>query len=128
LRLVTSNCGRGGNTTLFFQHKNLSTRRGTAPEQYKKMDEEGGGFDGKILRCEAPRLLAITWGEKQSSEVTFELTPQTSGEVLLTLTHRRLDKDRHAERRPRLAHASRDSCRAPAWPRAREFLGYASGK
>src|SRR5690606_35040792 len=65
---------------------------GTPPEQYKKMDEEGGGFDGNILRCEPPRLLTITWGDTQSSDVTFELTPQSNGEVLLTLTHRRLDK------------------------------------
>lgn len=83
----------GGKTTLFFQHKNLSAKSGTPPEQYRKMDEEGGGFDGKVLRCEPPRLLVITWGEKQSSEVTFELTPQHDGQVLLTLTHRRLGKD-----------------------------------
>jgi uncharacterized protein YndB with AHSA1/START domain len=82
----------GGKTTLF-QHKNLSAKRGTPPDEYKKMDEEGGGFDGEVLRCEAPRLLVITWGEKRSSEVTFELTPQTNGEVLLTLTHTRLDKE-----------------------------------
>jgi uncharacterized protein YndB with AHSA1/START domain len=82
----------GGKTTLFFQHKNLSAKRGTPPEEYKKMDEEGGGFDGEVIRCEAPRLLVITWGEKRSSEVKFELTPQTNGEVLLTLTHSRLDK------------------------------------
>jgi uncharacterized protein YndB with AHSA1/START domain len=83
----------GGKTTLFFQHKNLSSKRAQPPEQFRKMDEEGGGFDGRILRCEPPRVLAITWGGEQSSEVTFELTPQTSGEVLLTLTHRRLSKD-----------------------------------
>jgi len=83
----------GGKMTLFFQHKNLSAKRGTPPEQYKKMDEEGGGFDGEVIRCETPRLLVITWGEKRSSEVTFELTPQSNGEVLLSLTHRRLDKE-----------------------------------
>jgi uncharacterized protein YndB with AHSA1/START domain len=82
----------GGKTTLFFQHKNLSSKRGTPPEQFRKMDEEGGGFDGKVLRCEPPRLLTIKWGDTQSSDVTFELTPQSNGEVLLTLTHRRLDK------------------------------------
>lgn len=80
----------GGKTTLFFQQKNLSTKRGTPPEKYRKMDEEGGGFDGKVLRCDPPRLLVITWGEKQASEVTFELTPQHDGKVLLTLTHRKL--------------------------------------
>jgi uncharacterized protein YndB with AHSA1/START domain len=83
----------GGKMTLFFQQKNLSSKRGTPPEQYRKMDEEGGGFDGKVLRCEPPRLLAITWGAEQNSEVTFELTPQQDGKVLLTLTHRRLTAD-----------------------------------
>lgn len=84
----------GGKTTLFFQHRNLSTKRAAPPEQFKKMDEDGGGFDGKVLRCEPPRLLTITWGgEPHQSEVTFELTPQRDGQVLLTLMHRRLGKD-----------------------------------
>jgi uncharacterized protein YndB with AHSA1/START domain len=83
----------GGKTTLFFQHKNLSAKRGTVPEQFRKMDEEGDGFDGEVIRCEAPRLLVITWGGQRNSEVTFELTPQSNGDVLLTLTHRRLDKE-----------------------------------
>ncbi len=84
----------GGKTTLFFQHKNLSAKRATPPEQFRKMDEEGGGFDGRVLRCEPPRLLTITWGgEPHESEVTFELTPQADGKVLLTLTHRRLADD-----------------------------------
>jgi uncharacterized protein YndB with AHSA1/START domain len=82
----------GGKTTLFFRHKTLSTKGGVPPEQFRKMDEEGGGFDGKVLRCEPPRLLTITWGDTQSSDVTFELTPQSNGEVLLTLTHRHLGK------------------------------------
>lgn len=81
----------GGKTTLFFQHKNLSKKKASVPEEFRKMDEEGGGFDGKVLRVERPKLLAITWGEH--SEVTFELTEQASGKVLLTLTHRRLTKD-----------------------------------
>jgi uncharacterized protein YndB with AHSA1/START domain len=84
----------GGKTTLFFQHKNLSSKRAAPPEQFRKMDEEGAGFDGEVLRCEPPRLLAITWGGgADRSEVTFELTPQPNGEVLLALTHRRLGKD-----------------------------------
>ncbi|HMN73653.1 MAG TPA: SRPBCC family protein [Rhodoblastus sp.] len=41
----------------------------------------------RIVECDPPRRLAITWG--QSGGVTFELEP--AGErVLLTLTHRRL--------------------------------------
>ena len=40
----------------------------------------------QITRIEPPRLLAFGWN---NGEVTFELTPQ-GGEVLLTVTHRRL--------------------------------------
>jgi len=84
----------GGKTRLRFRHKDLSPKKAPAPAQYRKMDEEGGGFDGKVLRCEPPRLLTITWGgEEHESEVTFELTPQPDGQVLLTLTHRRLSDD-----------------------------------
>jgi uncharacterized protein YndB with AHSA1/START domain len=90
----------GGKTTLFFQHNNLSPKVGVPPEQFRKMHEEGGGFDGKVLRCEPPRLLAITWGGDQSSEVTFELTPQHDGKVLLTLTHRRLSTNEMANVAP----------------------------
>lgn len=82
----------GGKTKLFFRHVELSPKQSPAPERYRKYDEEGGGFDGRVLRCEPPRLLTITWGgdPKHESEVTFELTPQSGGDVLLTLTHRRL--------------------------------------
>jgi len=46
---------------------------------------------GFVIACEAPRLLAYTWGSHWSrrSEVSFELTPG-SDNVLLVLTHRRL--------------------------------------
>ena len=81
----------GGKTTLFFQHKNLSQKVVPVPEQFRKMNDEGHSLDVTVLRAERPHLLAITWGEH--SEVTFELTEQKSGEVLLTLTHRRLPKD-----------------------------------
>lgn len=41
----------------------------------------------RIVECDPPRRLAITWG--QSGGVTFELEP-AGDRVLLTLTHRRL--------------------------------------
>jgi uncharacterized protein YndB with AHSA1/START domain len=46
---------------------------------------------GFVVACEAPRLLAYTWGSHWSrrSEVSFELTPGSDG-VRLVLTHRRL--------------------------------------
>jgi len=53
--------------------------------------ENGASVSGTITRCEAPRVLAYTWGEASGafSEVSFELTP-VDGQVRLELTHRRL--------------------------------------
>jgi uncharacterized protein YndB with AHSA1/START domain len=79
---------KGGKANLFFQHKNISKPGTHAPEQFKKMHEEGHSWDGKILEVDAPRLLTMTFGEH--SEVTYELTEQSGGDVLLTLTHRKL--------------------------------------
>lgn len=78
----------GGKTHLHFQHKNISKKGTPVPDQFKKVHEEGNGMDGEIIEIDPPRLLTMTWGEH--SEVTFELTGQSSGEVLLTVTHRKL--------------------------------------
>lgn len=42
-----------------------------------------------IIACDAPRRLVITWGEKQTGEVAFELE-QVGDKVLLTIIHRRV--------------------------------------
>lgn len=79
---------KGGKANLFFQHKNISKPGSAVPEQFRKMHSEGHNWEGKILEVDAPRLLTMTFGEH--SEVTYELTEQANGEVLLTLTHRKL--------------------------------------
>jgi uncharacterized protein YndB with AHSA1/START domain len=79
---------KGGKANLFFQHKNISKPGTTPPEAFKKMHEEGHNWEGKILEVDAPRMLRMTFGEH--SEVLYELTEQSSGEVLLTLTHSKL--------------------------------------
>jgi uncharacterized protein YndB with AHSA1/START domain len=79
---------KDGKANLFFQHKNISKPGTEAPEQFKKMHSEGHNWEGKILEVDAPRMLKMTFGEH--SEVTYELTGQPSGEVLLTLTHSKL--------------------------------------
>lgn len=78
----------GGKANLFFQHKNISKPGTEPPEAFRKMHEEGHEWHGKILAVDAPRMLRMTFGEH--SEVTYELTEQSNGEVLLTLTHRKL--------------------------------------
>ncbi len=82
---------KGGKAHLLFQHKNISKPGTPPPEQFRKMHQEGHSWDGEILEIDAPRLLTMTFGEH--SEVTYELTEQPNGEVLLTLTHRKLTAD-----------------------------------
>jgi uncharacterized protein YndB with AHSA1/START domain len=79
---------QGGKAHLFFQHKNIAKPGTEAPEQFRKMHEEGHHWDGEILEADAPRRLRMTFGEH--SEVLYELTEQSDGEVLLTLTHSKL--------------------------------------
>jgi uncharacterized protein YndB with AHSA1/START domain len=84
---------QGGKTQLTFHNSELSPHREATPERYKKY--EGASFQGRITRCEPPRVLSYTWGESwgSDSEVTFELTPRGE-DVHLVLTHRRLaDRD-----------------------------------
>jgi uncharacterized protein YndB with AHSA1/START domain len=77
----------GGKVTLQFFHRELSPVQGAIPEKFKDM-EEGKSFTGKVLRINAPFLLAFTW--EGSSEVSFELEKEQGGMVRLTVTHRKL--------------------------------------
>ncbi|HEY0944356.1 MAG TPA: SRPBCC family protein [Opitutaceae bacterium] len=81
----------GGRVEFAMRHANLSPGE-TPPEKYKHVHDTGVTFEGRVLRCEAPRLLVFTFGS-DDSEVTFELTPQGS-QVLLVLTHRATGEDR----------------------------------
>ncbi|CAM2800885.1 SRPBCC family protein [Rariglobus hedericola] len=79
----------GGKNDLVFKHQNLSPDE-EPPEQYKQMNAEGFTMPSTILRFEPPRLLSYTFDD--SSEVTFELTPQ-GDQVILVLTHRARGED-----------------------------------
>ncbi len=76
----------GGRVELTFRNSDLSPHREPIPEEYRA--SECSIVEGRITQCEPPRLLAYTWGAQ--SEVSFELTP-AGEEVMLVLTHRRLD-------------------------------------
>ncbi|MFP2927777.1 SRPBCC family protein [Pyxidicoccus sp. 3LG] len=78
----------GGRVELHFRHADLTSHVEPTPEKFRRY-EYGTGFEGRILRCEPPRLLSYTWGGADESEVTFELTPRGDF-VMLVLTHRRL--------------------------------------
>jgi len=77
----------GGDFEFTFNHANLSSEKET-PERWKSSD--GAKFAGRVTRCEPPRVLGITWENPDGrSEVEIELTPH-GGDVVLTLTHRRI--------------------------------------
>ncbi|HYD85627.1 MAG TPA: SRPBCC domain-containing protein, partial [Opitutus sp.] len=67
----------------------------TPPAKYAHVQDPGVTFEGRVLRCEPPRLLAYTFGS-EDSEVTFELTPEGQ-QVLLVLTHRTRGDEERAE-------------------------------
>ena len=60
------------------------------PEKFQDMPEKMS-FEGKVTRCEPPRILEHTWEfDDESSLVCYELTEEED-KVKLVLTHRRLD-------------------------------------
>lgn len=80
----------GGKVVFSMRHKDIAPHE-TPPDKYKQVQDPGVTFEGRVLRCEPPRLLCYTFGG-DDSEVTFELTPQ-GGQVLLVLTHRAKGED-----------------------------------
>ena len=62
----------GGRVQLTFRNSDLSAHAEPPPDKYKEYEETG--FEGRVTRCDPPRLLSYTWGS--GSEVTFELSPQ----------------------------------------------------
>jgi uncharacterized protein YndB with AHSA1/START domain len=82
----------GGRVELTFHHADFSTEAAPAPERFSK-PEGGPTVQGRVTRCEPPRLLSYTWdgGSGDPSEVTFELSARGE-DVLLVLTHRSLGR------------------------------------
>ena len=84
----------GGKVEFAMVHKNLAPDE-KPPAKYAHVQDPGVTFEGRVLRCEPPRLLVYTFGS-EDSEVTFELTPQGQ-QVLLVLTHRTRGAEEQAE-------------------------------
>lgn len=78
-----------GRVELKFNHSELSAEK-TPPDEYKKY-ESCTFRNGRVTRCEPPKLLCYTWGDEpgENSEVTFELSARGK-DTLLIVTHRRL--------------------------------------
>ena len=74
---------------LEFNNNELSGQKETPPPEFADK-AECFQMPIEVLEFDRPRLLRIKWGT--GSEVTFELAARGT-QTLLTLTHRRLDKD-----------------------------------
>ena len=78
----------GGAVRLVFRHANFTDE--APPARYCEMNENGVAAEARILECDPPRVLAMTWpGDGEDSVVRFELFPD-GNEVLLVVTHTRL--------------------------------------
>jgi uncharacterized protein YndB with AHSA1/START domain len=75
----------GGKIEFAMRHKNLAPDE-DPPAEYAKVQDPGVTFEGRVLRCEPPRLLVFTFGG-DDSVVTFDLQPE-GDKVRLLLTHR----------------------------------------
>jgi len=80
----------GGKVVFAMHHAKIAPGE-TPPDKYKQVQDPGVTFEGRVLKCEPPRLLSYTFGG-DDSQVTFELTPQGK-QVLLVLTHRATGED-----------------------------------
>ncbi len=84
----------GGKVVFAMHHKNLAPDE-TPPAAYAKVQDPGVTFEGRVLRCEPPRLLEYTFGGDESV-VTFELSTE-GAQVRLVLTHRTEGAEERAE-------------------------------
>lgn len=86
----TTELHEGGRVVFAMRHADIAPGE-TPPEEYKHVHDPGVTFEGRVLRCDPPRLLVFTFGG-DDSEVTFELTPRVR-QILLVLTHRAKGED-----------------------------------
>ncbi|WP_258101654.1 SRPBCC family protein [Marinoscillum pacificum] len=78
-----------GAMELNFHHQSLSKENDPIPEKYQNM-KDGSKSSAVVLKAVPPSLLVIDWEGK----VTFDLEQIAENQVLLTLTHERLQDSR----------------------------------
>ena len=81
----------GGAVEMTWYNSELAGPEELTPEKFAKY--EGYSMRGRVLEADPPHRLVYTWPEEvgSESEVSFELA-ERGEKVLLTLTHRRLDR------------------------------------
>ncbi len=78
-----------GKIEFHFDNNSLSEQPDPAPEKYKEYDQPSKS-SARVTEIDPPHKLSLFW---ENSDVTITLKEQ-GNEVLLTLTHKKLDKDR----------------------------------
>lgn len=81
----------GGKVEHVFRNSELTAHDDAPPPKYAQYGSESR-MQGRVTACDPPRRLSYTWPEDNGgeSEVSFELSPHASGDVVLVVTHRRL--------------------------------------
>lgn len=74
--------------SILFAHRNITDE--TPPERWAQMKDGEFSMAGPVLAFDPPRLLTITFGEENVSEVSFALKA-IGDETLLTLTHTKIE-------------------------------------
>lgn len=85
----------GGRVEHVWDNSRLTGHDDPPPPKYAEQATQTVSMTGRITECEPPHRLAYTWGEgEEYSLVRFELS-RRGDEVLLVLTHSRIDKRDH---------------------------------
>ncbi|GIK47386.1 MAG: hypothetical protein BroJett013_00830 [Alphaproteobacteria bacterium] len=79
--------------SILFAHHRITDE--TPPERWAAMKNGEFPMAGRVLAFDPPRLLTITFGEENVSEVSFALTA-IGDETLLTLTHTKIETEKAA--------------------------------
>lgn len=82
-------CRKGAGARFEFNHANLTPHDENYPEKYKEM-EKGVAMTGKVLECDAPKLIRLLWDDTgpESSEVSITLSEE-GDKVRLVLIDKR---------------------------------------
>ena len=93
-------------TKRYWQHVNVSDWRPGSRWEHRR-DRAEGRLDlvGKVVKCDPPRRLVVTWAFPKDearpsahSRVTYAIDPHRRGVVRLTVTHDRLKPGSEMER------------------------------
>ena len=107
----------GAEFELTWRNDELTDPPGARPDGFSKEHS----MQSRIVEFDPPRKLVFTWSG--TGDVSFEIEPFGKEEVLLTVTHRRIDQHDRAEACDRGWHAHLDLLASRSREEARAVLG-----